>query len=276
MRGYPVGTVAAAAALVAAGLFILLLNFGALAAYEPLAQYIVAAALAAGGIGFFIAFAAAPANWWRLIPAWMLLAIGVMVFLTTRPTVAGTVIAAVLFAGLAVAFAHIYLLNRIVNWWAIIPGGFLAVLGVVIVLSSAVTRLETLGAVLFVGLGLVFFLVYLLGERRRQWWALMPAGVLGFFGLFVLTTGADAPSAGLVRWWPLLVVLAGLIVGWNGLRRRTPQAVEVNRAPGARPAPATSPVPAAPPVPGRAGLGEYTAPAPGATVEVLPPPDEQP
>lgn len=274
MRGYPVGTIAAAAALVAAGLFMLLLNFGALSAYEPLAQYVAAAALAAGGIGFFIAFAAAPANWWRLIPGWMLLAIGVMVFLTTFPAVGGPVIAAVLFTGLAVAFAHIYLLNRIVNWWAIIPGGFLAVLGLVIVLSSAVTRLETLGAVLFVGLGLVFALVYLLGERRRQWWALMPAGVLGFFGVFVLTTGTDAPSARLVRWWPLLVVLAGLAVGWAGLRRRTPQALQVNRAPSApiTPAAATArPAPAA----GRAALGEYTAPAPGATVEVLPPPDEK-
>jgi hypothetical protein len=276
MRGYPVGTIAAAAALVAAGLFMLLLNFGALSAYEPLAQYIAAAALAAGGIGFFIAFAAAPANWWRLIPAWMLLAIGVMVFLTTFPAVGGIVIAAVLFAGLAVAFAHIYLLNRIVNWWAVIPGGFLAVLGLVIVLSGAIARIETLGALLFVGLGLVFFLVYLLGERRRQWWALMPAGVLGFFGVFVLTTGADAPSAGLLRWWPLLVVLAGLIVGWMGLRRRTPPALEVNRAPAARPAPAAPAAPAAPsPAPGRAALGEYTAPAPGATVEVLPPPDEK-
>lgn len=275
MRGYAVGAVAAGAALVAAGLFMLMLSLGALSAYEPLAQYIAAGVLAAGGIGFFIAFAAAPTHWWRLIPAWMLLAIGLMVFLTTYPSVAGTVIAAVLFAGLAVAFAHIYFLARAANWWAIIPGGFLAVLGVVIALSGAVSRIETLGAVLFVGIGLVFALVYLLGERRRQWWALMPAAVLVLFGLFVLTTGGDMPAGGLLRWWPLLVVLAGLGLIWGGLRRRAPKALQVSHAPAARPAPAV-PDPAPAPPPGRAALGEYSAPAPGATVEVLPDPGEKP
>ena len=57
------------------------------------------------------------------------------------------------------------------------------VLAVVVGASSWVTTTELLAALLFVGLGLVFFLLYLLDQKRRQWWALIPGSVLLVFGV---------------------------------------------------------------------------------------------
>ncbi|MCB0188498.1 MAG: hypothetical protein KDE31_29710 [Caldilineaceae bacterium] len=171
------------------------------------------------------------------------------------------------------AFAHVYLLDRSAHWWAIIPGGFMLVLGTVVALSSAAPPL-VLGALLFFGMGLVFGVVYLLGERRRQWWALVPAGILTIFGLFVFGRYA-AVGAGLWRWWPLLLVGGGAIVAGRMLRSAPPEKLTIQSAPGLasrdqrRSQPATTATP-----PEHGHLGEYDQPAPGASVEILSDSDE--
>lgn len=90
------------------------------------------------------------------------------------------------------------------------------VLAVVVGASTWVTTTEILAALLFVGLGLVFFLLYFLDQKRRQWWALIPGAHLLVFGILALSTGTAAESesqAGLLRLWPLILILAGLLVG---------------------------------------------------------------
>ena len=263
-----------AVALTLAGLLLLLYNFDLFVAYEPTAQYVLAGVLGIGGVGFFGAYLSTRQNWWRLIPAWTLLALAGMMLLTTQPQINDRVTAGVLFVGLALAFAHIYLLDRADRWWAIIPGGFMLVLGGVIALSAQTERAETLGAVLFAGMGAVFFLLYVLGGRRRQWWALIPGAVLIIFGLFIFVLDKGGENT-LLRWWPLILILAGIFLGWRAYAvPPLPQKLPINTAP-ATPRPAL-------PVSGsvtkanaadsaKSGkLGEYTAPAPGASVVELP------
>jgi hypothetical protein len=257
-----------AVALILAGALLLGFNFGLVDRFEPLAQYIVAGLLAAAGLGILGSYLANRANYWRLMPGWTLLALALMVYLSTLAGVPRPYLAAVIFVGLAVAFGNVYLVNRAEHWWAIIPGGFMLVLSSVIALSVNVTRLELLGAVLFVGMGLVFFLVYLLAGTRRHWWALIPAGVLALFGL--LTYSVDnAMQGALLRWWPTVLIVVGAILAWFGatLPAATPDRMQVNVAPpghgSAQPAP-------------RGQLGDYSQPAPGASVEVLPDPDDAP
>ena len=262
MKHYRLSELAWAVSLIIGGVILLLFNFDLLAAYEPVAQFVMAGGLAVGGVGFFVGFATGRENWWRLIPGWTLLALAAMVVLSVFPAVAGPLIASLLFVGLALAFAHIYLLNRSLNWWAILPGGFFLVIAAVIVLSASVESLPLLGSLLFVGIGLVFFSIYLLGDRRRQWWALIPGGILLLFGLFVLTAGGEE-SSGFLRWWPLLAIVAGVVVGWCGIRRQPAEKLVVNRAPAVRPTETASAAPT------RAALGEYSQPAPGAEVQVL-------
>lgn len=255
-----------AAVLIVGSLLLLIYNLNLLRRYEPLSDYIVAGALALGGVAFFVSVVSHPQAWWRLIPGWTLVALAVMVLVAR--TAPGRWVAALLFAGLALAFLNIYLLNRSERWWALLPSGFLAVLGLVIGLSNSIARLELLGAILFAGLGLVFLLLGAAGGPQSRYWAQIPGSILLLFGFFVLAGGGAVGEDGLVwwaRWWPLLPLLLGLFIGWRAFAPRSPEPrLEVNRAPAA---PAQSPPDHAPV---REPLGVYTQPAPGASVQVLP------
>lgn len=249
-----------AAVLVIGGVMLLIFNYGLLHAYEPLAQWITAGALAVGSVGFFLSVARTPVAWWRLIPAWTLLALAAMVMLSTMEGVGGPLVAAVLFWGLGLAFGHIYLRGRAENWWAIMPGGFLTVLGAVIALSGWVQSLELLGAVLFGGLGIVFLLLTFVGGKLRHWWALVPGSILLLFGLFVLG-GGGVNGGGTLRWWPIMAIAIGLFIGWQALRPAPAPKLEVNRAPPVR----------------REGAGDASRAVPtadGASIQVLGDPDD--
>lgn len=257
-----------AAALVVVGVALLLFNLGVLARYEPMAQYVVAGLLAVGGFSTLISYFWRRDQWWRLMPGWTLLALAAMVLISLNVSLPRPFVAATLFVGLALAFAHIYLVKRADHWWAIIPSGFMLVLAGVIALTVTITRLETLGAILFAGMGAVFALLYLLAGKRRHWWALIPAGVLLFFGLLTYSVDNGVQNA-LLRWWPAgLIVLGAAVAFYSTLRRTPPEKLSVNTA---RPLPPSSSV--APSTSGR--LGDYSQPAPGASVEILPEPDER-
>ena len=252
-----------AAALVVAGVGLLLFNLGVLARYEPAAQYIVAGLLAVGGFTALVSYFWRRDQWWRLMPGWTLLALALMVLMGLDDSIPRPYIAATLFVGLALAFGNLYAVNRSEHWWAIIPGGFVLVLAGVIALTVTITRLETLGAILFTGMGLVFALVYLLAGKRRHWWALIPAAVLLFFGILTFSVNNNVENA-LLRWWPAsLIVLGALVAFFSTLQRTPPPKLSVNVAPSQPPA--TKP----------GQLGDYSQPAPGASVELLPEPDDR-
>jgi hypothetical protein len=267
-----------AAVLVGGSLLLLVYNLNLLARFEPVAGYIVAGALALGGVALLLSVIPQPAGWWRLIPAWTLLALAAMVLLAQSGS--GRWIAALLLIGMAIAFLNIFLLNRTAQWWALLPAGFMAVLGLVVGISGAVTRLEVLGAILFAGLGAVFLLLALMKVPQDGRWATIPGSILLLFGFFVLTMGAGE-GAFWARWWPLAPLAAGLVAGWLTFARRGErEKLTVNRAPAPAAAPKPLPSAASSPSPTadlssttpaeRSSLGHYTQPAPGATVQVLP------
>lgn len=253
-----------AGVLIGVGVLLLLFNLGVLARYEPTAQYVVAALLAIGGFSALVSFFWRRDQWWRLMPGWTLLALAGMVMAALDETLPRAYVAAILFVGLALAFGNLYLVNRAEHWWAILPGGFMLVLAGVISLTVTITRIETLGAILFTGMGLVFALVYLLAGKRRHWWALIPAGVLLFFGVITYSVNNEVQSA-LLRWWPAALIVLGAGVAFaSTLQRTPPERLSVNVA---RPMP---------PAANKGGqLGEYSQPAPGASVEILPDLDDR-
>lgn len=262
------------AGLIGIGLLLLAWNLGLFVAYEPWPQYLFAVLLAGAGASFFVGYVTAADQWWRLIPGWTMLALAVMLFLSTLPAPPVRLIAALLFWGMALAFGQIYWLQRLHHWWAIIPGGFMFVLGATIALSGFITDIELLGALLFVGMGGVFYLLYALSARPRQWWALIPASVLFLFGIFIgvaQRTGDEVNAeGGIIRWWPLFLILAGLFAGWITYRTPTPTQSPA-KGTGNRPRFGTR-FRNEPPTPtdAHAGdLGAYRQPAPGASVELM-------
>lgn len=259
--------------LMSSGILLLLFEFDLLTPYTPLLQYVLAGLFVFAAILFFGAFARTPAEWWRVIPGWTLLALAAILLLSTL-AVDQRWLGAAVFGGLALAFAHVYVTDRIGRWWALIPGGFLLVLGLVIGLSVWIEQIEWLALLLFGGLSAVFFLLFLL--HRRQWWAVLPGGVLFAFAALAAVRSNDGQLAPILRWWPAILIVAGIWTAVRAQRRSPPERMHVNHAPARKnrnqkqpQQPATVDSTARP-----AGLGDYTQPAPGATVQVLPDIDE--
>ena len=252
-----------------AGIGLLLFNLDVFVRFEPYVQYGAAALLGLLALLFVGGYLSARENWWRLIPGWTLIALAAMVYLTTLPALDQRITASVLFVGQAIAFAHIYLLDRAERWWAIIPGGFMLMLGGTIALSSLTEEPSVLGTVLFIGLGAVFFLLYLLGQRWQLWWALVPGSVLVLLGLFLFSVGLGQENLPL-RLWPVLLPLLGAWLIWRATRPLPGSKLNVDAASGQSRSRGQASEGSTRP----RRLGEYSGPAPGATVEVLPDPEE--
>lgn len=68
------------------------------------------------------------AQWWALIPAYVLLAVAVMIALTGLGVLEDDLVAAYVLLAIAIPFFVVYARNR-TQWWPLIPGGILAVIG---------------------------------------------------------------------------------------------------------------------------------------------------
>jgi hypothetical protein len=93
-----------------------------------------------------------------------------------------------LFFGLLIPFAAAYLYDRSRNWWALIPGGVMLFLALVLLLVDNVGG-EWVGSLFLFMIALSFFVVYL-NNRTRQW-ALLVAYIL-----FVLSIAPAMASFG--------------------------------------------------------------------------------
>ena len=93
-----------------------------------------------------------------------------------------------LFFGLLIPFAAAYLSDRTSNWWALIPGGIMLFLAMVLLLVDNVGG-EWIGTMFLFFIGLAFFIVYM--NNRTHWWALLVAYIL-----FVLSLAPAMASFG--------------------------------------------------------------------------------
>jgi hypothetical protein len=128
------------------------------------------------------------ANWWALIPGFVLFGVGAQIAVGRLFPQAANILGGLLVLGSAgLGFVLIYLLDR-ENWWAIIPGGVMLTLGVVSAIDEALPGVGT-GGVFFLGLGATFALVALVPTKSGPMkWAWIPAGVLLVMGALILAT----------------------------------------------------------------------------------------
>ncbi len=154
-----------------------------------------------------------------VFPGFILLGLGVVVFLSTSTPVAGNVIGSVFLASIALPFWVTALLRRS-NWWAIIPGGSITVLAIMPLLAEARLSGQVVGAVFFLGLGATFGLVRLATiAHSGMSWAWYPALILGGIGLVVLASGN-------AQVWPFVLIAAGAVLLIRSLIARPGAPVE--------------------------------------------------
>ncbi len=201
--------------LICAGALFLLQNFG-------IANFVTAAIwallFAVAGLVFVGVFALNRDNWWAIIPGFTLLGLGGLIGIGTLfPALAGGA-ASLFFLAIALSFWVIYATHRD-NWWAVIPGGTLATLAVIVAISAGPGGADGrwVPAILFLGLAATFGLVYFLPTPQgRMTWALWPAGILATMGLLM---GAFLGQlAGII--WPLILIAGGVVVLLRTMQRR--------------------------------------------------------
>jgi hypothetical protein len=189
--------------LIVAGVLFLLQNLGVSLGSLTLLWALL---FGAGGVVFLYVFLTDRANWWALIPGFALLGLASVMVLNQLAPRLGEVLGGALFlGGIGLAFWMIYFTNR-ENWWALIPGGVMATLALVTVLSSFLAGAET-GGVFMLGLGLTFGLLSLVRTPEgRMSWALIPAAVFVVIGLAI-----TAATASLLQYlWPAALIALGL------------------------------------------------------------------
>ncbi len=136
--------------LLAIGSMIALTEWGILAD-AFIATYI----LVAIALPFIVVFLRDRSNWWALIPAYVLVAVGIMVALIDVGVLGDLMVPAYVMFAIAIPFLVVYIRNPR-EWWPLIPGGIMAVIGSAFILSAGAA--QTLGAVALIGVGVLILL----------------------------------------------------------------------------------------------------------------------
>ena len=137
---------------------LLLFNFGWLDAYAP-GRRPAGCGCAVAAAVFFAGFARNRQEWWRLLPAWTLTSLATMVVTEYACQSGPSLDRSAVFAGLALAFgtstslAHRALVGDSAGW-------IHASVGSSCRRKQLDSTTEVLAALLFIGLGLVFFFLY--------------------------------------------------------------------------------------------------------------------
>ena len=210
--------------LILGGLALLAQNFEL---FGPATGLVWGIALALGSLAFFVAYFTNRAAWWFLIPGFVLAGV-VGTVVVSQYAGQGELAGGIVLWSVGLAFWAVYLAAPR-QWWAIIPAGVNTTLGFMPVVANRVEG-TAIAAILFVGLGLTFGLLYLLRERheRQTSWAVWPAA--GCLGMAVVL-GVLGP---LGRFWPAIFLIApGLYLLYQALRPRAPEAGSQSGAGGA-------------------------------------------
>ena len=203
--------------LLLAGVFLLLKNLGV---FGPWGDVAWAALYALAGLAFLVWFFSGTENWWRAIPAFTLLGIGGCLFLVWRNPALGIYGPSLALAGIALGFWAVLIVRR-EQWWALVPAGALSTVAALLALWG---QLDAAGrmVVLLVGMGLTWLLLYVFRYNQRDTrWASVPAGALLILGAVTLIGALPMPL--IVRnWWPMALVLGGLLLVIAGYAVRKP------------------------------------------------------
>jgi hypothetical protein len=167
------------------------------------------------GLPFLFVYLRNRAHWWALIPGLIMCGIGLALAFASQAQ--GNLVAALILLAVAAPFILIYLISAD-NWWALIPAGILASISLALgFLGDADEASMEVWFNVFIlgGMALTFFGLWLRRARTPTGWAIWPA----------LLCVAGAVAAGVLRinifdFWPVMLVVAGLLLLYTGLRAR--------------------------------------------------------
>ncbi len=186
--------------------------------------FIATYVLTAIALPFLVVFLRNRDQWWALIPAYVLLIVGVMVGLTELNVLPDDFVATYVLTAIALPFLVVFLRNRD-QWWALIPAYVLLAVGVMVGLLGlgVLTDLLVPAYVMF-AIAIPFFVVYV--RNPKQWWALIPGGIMAVIGLSFLIAEAAVQYVA-----PVALVIVGVWILVRQFARKEPVGPEADQPP---------------------------------------------
>jgi hypothetical protein len=167
--------------LVLGGVLILVGVLSLVNRFVPLGPWVWAAFLAGAGLGALGLYLADRTDGLMLLAAYMLWAIAGLIALVPSEYLRDEAVAAYVLLAIALPFLVIYLRNR-ARWWALLLAyALLVVVGVIGLAESGLLGDDLVAAYVVLAVAIPFFVIYV--RDHRQWWALIPGGVLGVLGM---------------------------------------------------------------------------------------------
>ena len=186
----------------------MLIVFGVLALLDTfidLGAWVWVAVLTVGGLGVYAVYAMDRSEKWMLIISYAMLAVAGLIALLTLGVLQDSFVATYVLLAIALPFFIGFLFNR-ANWGLLIPAYVLTAIGLMVPLIELGVLGDTLIAtyVMF-AIAIPFFVVYLL--NTRNWWALIPAGILSIIGLGFLIAEASVEYI-----FAAALIVAGILI----------------------------------------------------------------
>jgi len=163
------------------GLLILLGGLLLVDQFTDLTEWVWVVALGFSGLVALVVYLSDRSDAWLLLTAYILLVIAGLVALTTFNLLADELVAVYVLLAIALPFLGVFLRDRS-QWWALIPAYVLLAVALMNWLMEVgiLSDLLVPGYVMF-AIAIPFFVVY--GHNTKQWWALIPAGILTVIGI---------------------------------------------------------------------------------------------
>jgi hypothetical protein len=214
-------------ALVWGGLLVLFGGLGLLATFVDLSAWIWATILAVAGLGVFAVYLMDRSDWSLLIPAYVLWVVALFLALITLNVLRDEFIATYVLVAIALPFLAVFLRDH-AQWWALIPAYVLTAVGVMVALiGRGILNDLLVPAYVMFAIAIPFIAVY--ARDRRQWWPLIPGGIMALIGLAFLIAEAAVQYVA-----PVVLVLAGLWILVRQFMHKEPAAPDASAPTGAQ------------------------------------------
>ncbi len=186
----------------------LLIVFGVLALLETvtdLGAWVWVAVLTIGGLLVYGLYATDRAEKWLLIISYAMLAVAGLVTLLTLGVLDDPYVATYVLLAIAFPFLVVFLRDR-TKWGLLIPAYVLLAVGVFVPLTELGVLDDNLTVtyVLF-AVAIPFFVVFI--RNSKNWWALIPGGILAIIGLSFLIAEASVEYI-----FAAALIVAGILI----------------------------------------------------------------
>jgi hypothetical protein len=204
----------------------LLIVFGVLALLETvtdLGAWVWVAVLTIGGLAVYGVYATDREEKWLLIISYAMLAVAGLVALLTLGVLDDPYVATYVLLAIAIPFLAAFLFDR-TRWGLLIPFYVLLAVGVFVPLTELGILDDNLTVTyILLAIAIPFFVVFI--RNTKNWWALIPGGILAVIGLSFLIAEASVEYI-----FAAALIVAGILIVVRQFTKgeETPQVEELD------------------------------------------------